>query len=337
MPKITIISPYHNRAQAVRLTLASVARQSFDDFEALIWDDGSTDETWDMLQSVQVELGDNRIKVYRHQPNIGLTAGLNDAIARAEGEYIAVLGSGDECAPDRLAKQAAALDADPEARFCACRSVTVDEVSGKRFSDEHFSGEIIRTADISEVCPFTHGSVMYRKSALEAVGGYDSIFKWCADWDVFFRLLDGGHAVYLPEDLYIRYARMDGVSFAPKKSVEQIKSKHLVLALAQLGDESREALKQKVRDQGLTQALRPRHPEITGDLRARQVKLILMGRTEPAAELGRLIDAEFGQTPKWRVMLGGARALAALPVDSDRLIAMARKLKSGLTPSRSGA
>ncbi|WP_417242617.1 glycosyltransferase family 2 protein [Celeribacter sp.] len=328
MTKVTVISPYHNRKSSVRMTLTSISSQTFEDFEALIWDDGSTDGTFEELQKVQAELGDPRITVYQHMPNIGLTNGLNDAIQRAKGDYIAVVGSGDTCAPDRLEKQVAALEADQEARFCACRSVTIDEVSGRQFSDEHFQNVRIEKENVAEVCPFTHGSVMYRKKAILAVGGYDPIFKWCADWDLFFRLLNTGHACYIPEDLYFRYARMDGVSFAPQKSVEQIKSKHLVLCLAGLSNDDREALKTRVANQGLKEALSGCWVDIARDLRARQIKLIFMGRKEAGEELGKLIDAEFGTSLKWNAAAVFAKIIEASPINQDKAIAFARKIKS---------
>jgi len=327
MTKVTVVSPYHNRAYAVRLTLESVARQTFEDFEFLVWDDGSTDGTYEELLKVQAELGDPRIKIHRHQPNIGLTAGLNDAVARAKGEYIAIVGSGDTCAPERLAKQVAALDADPAAAFCACRSVTVDEVSGKRFSDEYFDKPVFRTEDISHTCPFTHGSVMYRASELVKAGGYEPLFKWCADWDLFFRLLRNSHGSYLPDELYFRYARMDGVSFSPSKSVEQIKSKYLVFKMAQLDEVQRCKLKEAVLTKGLVTVLDASRDKMAGDLRARSVKLRLMRRRESAYKLDSLIEREFGRSFRWLAIMILVDLFSLLPINVDRVISTLRAIR----------
>lgn len=332
MTKVTIISPYYNRASSVRLTLESIAAQTYGDFEALIWDDCSPDDTFAELKNIQAELNDPRIKVYQHNPNLGLTQGLNDAIQRSTGEYIAVVGSGDVCTPDRIEKQVKKLEEFPNAPFCATRSITVDEVTGRQFSDETFNKEHINTDDIASACPFTHGSVMYRKSALVSIGGYDPIFKWCADWDIFFRLLEVGTATYISDDLYHRYARMDGVSFAPKKSVEQIKYKHLALSLAGLSEHARTDFKERVRHEGLDQALEHRRNDIIRDLRAREIKLTLLGRREAASELKHLIDTEFGSSFKWRTAACLAQILKYSPINQDTAIAFARNIKNGLKP-----
>lgn len=327
MVKVTVISPYYNRKDAVEMTLMSIAAQDFEDFEALIWDDCSQDGTWEELQRVAASICDPRFKIFRHDPNLGFTAGLNYAIALAKGEYIAVVGSGDTCRPDRLTKQFTALEADPQASFCASSSLTIDEETGKQFRDEGHDGRVIELKDIAEACPFTHGTVMYRKSALETVGGYDPVFTWCADWDLFFRLLKGSHARYLPEVLYERYARMDGVSFAPKKSMLQIKCKYLALSLSELDAQGREDMIACVRDKGLDEALSHRGAAIVRDLRARQVKILFMKRRKQANELGALIDVAYGRTLKWRCMVGLASIAAALPIDQDKVIDQARRFK----------
>lgn len=325
MPRVSIISAFHKRRDVVRMTMESIVQQDFADFEALIWDDGSCDGTYEEMCLVAEELGDSRIKVYCHNPNKGLTAGLNDAIARAQGEYVAVWGSGDESAPDRLSKQVAALDGDPEAVLCASRSITVDEITGRRFVDEQFDKLLIQRDDITKACPFTHGSVMYRKSTIDAVAGYRTVFKWCADWDIFFRLLANGHGRYVPEDLYIRYARADGVSFSPKKAVDQIQCKHLALELSTLSHAAQEALCEKVRHEGLKSAIAIRSDRINDDLRARYVKLVFMNRSVDARELRERIDAEYPNTLKWRMLGIAASILAAMPISQDRLINIARK------------
>lgn len=326
MAKVTVISAYHNRAHAVEVTLRSISEQTFTDFDALIWDDGSTDNTWEELQRVQKLLGDDRIRVYQHKPNIGLTAGLNDAIERASGEYIAVVGSGDYCHPERLAKQVEALEANPDSPICATRSITIDEVNGKRFNDEHFDRPIITRSDIETVCPFTHGSVMYRTSELRAIGGYEPVFVWCADWDVFFRLLDRGNGIYLDEVLYERYARVDGVSFNPNKALLQIKCKHLALLLSGR-DVDRNLILSTVRNEGIEQAIAERSKPAMRDSYARAIKIMLMGRRSDSINLKSLIDKEYGYDFLQSSIYYSSMIFSYLPVDSDTLINYARSIR----------
>ena len=312
MSKVTIISAYHRRSDAVRVTLEAIANQSYDDWEALIWDDGSPDDTWSELDRVAREISDPRIKVFRHEQNLGFVGGMNFAISQANSEYIAIVGSGDAFVPSRIRKQVDLLDQHAQAPFCATGSVSIDPVTNERFVDNHFDGTIITAGDLVHSCPFTHGSVMYRRSALLEVGLYEPAFTWSADWDLFNRLLVVGDAVHIPEKLYFRYARMDGASFSPEKSVLQVKFAHLAHLLRERPAE-RDAILRDVMASGLDGVLQPRSNYISDDLRTRQVKLFLLGKREQAAELGQEIDRQFGMRAKWGILLSIFRMLSYLP------------------------
>lgn len=313
MAKVTLISAYFARAAAVQVTLRAIAGQDYDDWTALVWDDGSPDNTWDVLRQEQAALGDARLRVFRHDPNIGFVAGMNHAISRSDSAYIAVVGSGDAFAPDRIARQVAALDADPDAAFCTTAAISIDPETGTRFEDNTFSRPRIEAADLAHSCPFTHGSVMFRRAALERVGLYEPTFVWSADWDLFNRLLVGAHAIHLPEPLYHRYAQADGASFSPTKSVLQIKSAHLAHALREAPDRRAEIL-DLVRRDGLDAALTDRQPAIASDLHSRQAKLYILGRKDLGDEMGALIADDYPPGRTWQAGLGALRGLSALPL-----------------------
>lgn len=313
MARVTIISAYHKRPDAVQVTLEAIANQAYDDWRALIWDDGSPDATWQELQRVAADMDDPRIEVFRHEPNIGFVRGMNEGLRRADTEYVAVVGSGDAFTPDRIARQVAALDADPGAAFCTTAAVSIDPDTGERFEDNTFTRDRIEAADLFHSCPFTHGSVMFRRSAVEAVGGYEPAFTWSSDWDLFNRLLADAHAIHLTDPLYLRYARADGASFSPKKSILQVKFAHLAHALRE-NPAGREALLDKVRREGLDAALAERRADIASDLYTRQAKLYILGRRALGDELGALIGDEVPPSAKWRVSLAGLRAFSGLPL-----------------------
>lgn len=328
MPKVAVLSPFHNRAGVAARTLASISAQTLQDFEALIWDDASTDGTWDALVAASNSLSDPRIQVYRHISNVGLTKGLNDALSRTEAEFIAIVGSGDECDPRRLSAQVAALEANPQASFCASRSVTIDAVTGAHFTDESFDGSIIERSDIATACPFTHGTVMYRRTALVGIGGYEEGFVWCADWDVFFRLLDNSVAVYLDETLYRRYALPDGVSFNPTKAFTQISYKHLALKLSRSNSTERQETLGILASQGIEAAIASEQQEVSRDLARRNIKLYFLGRREAAKEMEQIARNLEVQYPfKYRVYCRLASLLGVLPINGDTLIRFARKLR----------
>lgn len=328
LPSVVVLSPFHNRAHGVKPTLESLAAQTYPALRAIVWDDASTDLTWETMVRAAKELSDDRIEVRRLPHNMGLTRGLNWGIDQAKGaKYIAIVGSGDACEPERIARQVEALEADPQAAFCATASSTVDPISGAEFSDEVFTGRKIQRADIETACPFTHGSIMYRASAVSAVGGYEPAFVWCADWDLFFRLLDDTHGVYLSEILYHRVAQADGASFSPQKSLLQIACKHLALELSTVDRVRREQILDVVRTKGTVAAIPVAHPGYRRDLARRNVKLYLMRRREAAIELETLTRQAGIRYPfRYRLFLKLARWLSRLPISSDRAIRFARAL-----------
>lgn len=324
-PSVLVISPYYKRKESVERTLKSISEQTYDNFIALIWDDGSNDGTYEELCRVQEVLQDDRIKIVGYDKNIGLTKGLNRAIESCETDFIAVVGSGDICKPRRLELQVKALLANPEAVFCATAAICEDEVTGRLFYDESFDKAIVEQADIVSVVPFTHGSVMYRRSAINQVGLYEEVFKWCADWDMFFRLLEVGSAVYLSDVLYHRFATTDGVSFNPKKSLEQISYKYLAKSLQMVTDDERELRVLKARE-NLEVYLKPYEKLMCGDLVKRQIKLSLMGRGEASSELRILINENFKVPIKLRLFMVVALYVGMIPFDTNTLVNGARSL-----------
>lgn len=323
--RVTILCPYHNRENFVERTLASISSQTYKDFVAIVWDDCSADGTWKEIQRIASELNDERIRTYRHPVNIGLTKGLNWALEQASTDYVAIVGSGDECHPERIERQVAALDASPQAVFCATASTTSDPITGAVFIDSHFSRPIITHDDVAERCPFTHGSVMYRTEALHRTGRYQEELKWCADWDMFFRILRQGHAVYLEDILYKRVAQVDGASFSPEKSLDQIFYKHLALRLSRLDDRSRQALLTAVRSHGVRLAMAGQIGRISRDLARRNVKLYFLRRPAAGDKMAALARSNRIQYPLvYRIALRFGSIISKLPIQPNTLIQIGR-------------
>lgn len=327
LPSVVVLSPYHNRRDAVERTLKSLAAQKYENAKFIVWDDGSSDGTWEELERVAHSIGDTRLHVIRFEKNLGLTQGLNWAISKFESDYVAIWGSGDESHPDRIVRQVEALEIDKMRVLCATASRSIDAVSGQTFIDESFSRRDIMLADIQETCPFTHGSVMYRRSALAAAGPYEEIFEWCADWDIFFRLLKFGAGIYLSEPLYTRYARLDGASFNPKKSLSQIRHQALAKLLSN-AEGDRKGIIEAVRVNGLKSVLEERAIDITGPIYRRRIKLVLMGRREQARELSVLMAKDGLQSKVYFALEIASKAISRLPISSDRLINTARNARA---------
>ncbi|MBQ0959924.1 glycosyltransferase [Ideonella sp. 4Y11] len=311
----------------VERTLRSLAAQTYEDFIAIVWDDASSDSTWNELQRVAKLLSDPRIMVLREEQNIGMTAGFKKYSDLADSVYVAIVGSGDECFPSRLAEQVAALDEDWGASFVATATETIDEVTGNSFRDETHRKRYVDNGDLTRAVPFTHGSVMYRAENLKGVGGYDTRYKWCSDWDLFHRLLKASRGIYLNKVLYRRYARLDGVSYNPEKSLEQIRYKYLVALVDSSPESERDAiLSAAAKD--LKKVVSVFEREIARDLSRRRVKLHFMGRHRQADDLGRIIKTEYHSAFSDEVQALMARVLGSFGLAPDRLITAARSFAS---------
>jgi len=128
-PRVTVLMPVHDAAGFIGQALASVLGQSVSDIECLVVDDGSTDGS----AVIAGGTGDPRVRVIR-RAHEGMTRALNAGLARARGEYVARLDADDWPAPDRLAQQAAFLDAHAEVALVGTGIVLVDE-AGRRLRD----------------------------------------------------------------------------------------------------------------------------------------------------------------------------------------------------------
>lgn len=122
-PLVTVAMPVFNGGRYLRLAVLSMVKQTYQNWELLIFDDGSTDNAFHDI----AEIADPRIIVLRDGRNRGLAVRLNEAIDRARGEYFARMDSDDVSYPERLARQANALQNDCTLDLIATRTITIDE------------------------------------------------------------------------------------------------------------------------------------------------------------------------------------------------------------------
>lgn len=226
-PRVSVITGYYNRVNAVEATIKSILNQSFRDLELIAFDDCSTDGTREKLLQLQQELGDPRFKVIAHSRNKGFTQGMIDAIAESSGEYICVQGSGDISLPTRVEKQVRHLDEHPNVGAVGCWYTNVVSTSGIRRPRKP-SAEGISFDELIRGNVFSHGEVMMRRSAYTAAGGYRAAFKNCQDYDLWLRMVRLYQLGTVPELLYERYIRFDGVSYDPRKF--SVQARYFLLA-----------------------------------------------------------------------------------------------------------
>jgi len=174
----------HNGAKHLTGAVESILSQTFGEFEFLVIDDGSTDNSCEILSSYR----DTRLKIIR-QSNIGLTKSLNKLLDLAQGEYIARQDADDIAMPERLAKQVRFLDEHPDYALVGTQVVIIND-SGSPIGNSNIPTRhrdlVGRLAFYSS---FVHSSVMFRKSCVVEIGGYDELFPYAQDYELWVRLI----------------------------------------------------------------------------------------------------------------------------------------------------
>ncbi len=221
MPRISIQMAVYNNAPYVGQAIESMLAQTFDDFEFLIVNDGSTDGSGAIIDGYAAR--DPRIRAL-HQDNRGTAASHNRALAEGAAPLIARMDGDDDCAPDRLEKQIAFLDAHPDYGVIGTQTRYYDDAG--------------RTWPMSEIYPLdhdsflaamtvpgtplmNHASLLMKADALREIGGYRPQFRHCEDHDLWLRLSEVTRVASLPEAL--TYYRIHG---------SQTSSRHIALQAA---------------------------------------------------------------------------------------------------------
>jgi glycosyltransferase involved in cell wall biosynthesis len=185
-PKITVLMSVYNGSTFLRDAIESVLNQTFNDFELLIIDDGSTDNPLSIIDS----FNDSRIRVISNSRNIGLTKSLNIGLTKARGVYIARMDADDASLLNRLEVQYRYFKDNPNVTLLGGGCYYID-------SQNIVLREKLRKTgheDIKFYCffnnPFIHSSVMFKKDCLNTIGGYNEFYKYAQDYDLWSRWVD---------------------------------------------------------------------------------------------------------------------------------------------------
>jgi glycosyltransferase involved in cell wall biosynthesis len=195
---VTVLMAVHNGAPYLRTAIESVLAQTCQAFRFLIVDDASTDDTRDIVRSY----AEARIELLCLPRNVGQTAALNVGLRHAASPWIARMDADDYAAPERLAEQMRAVEADPTLDCVGTFAWVfrddprvVDGVIEKPLQDAAIKRQMLRAV------PLIHGSLLMRRRAVLEVGGYDERYRYSADWDLYHRWLPRSRAVNLPKPL----------------------------------------------------------------------------------------------------------------------------------------
>ena len=193
-PRVSVVIPTYNRARLLPRAVGSVLAQTFEDWELIIVDDGSDDDTPDVIAGFE----DARIRCIRHERNLGVSAARNTGIAAARGEYVTWFDDDDEWLPDALAPLVALLDAEIGANGVYSWADMVDSRTGRRYDSNHvrLSGDVFGEMF---ACGYRlEGACLYRTSAAKSVAGFPEGMNTHEDFVWDYRFLRTNRVKVLP-------------------------------------------------------------------------------------------------------------------------------------------
>ena len=195
--KVSVVIPTHNRTAWLELTIRSVLRQHHSDLETIVVDDGSTDDTPELLS----RMADPRVRVIRHDSSQGVAASRNHGAAEARGEWIGFVDDDDVWAPDKLASQLDAVDAAGRTWVYA-GVVHVDDhtrlIGGRPPLPPDAVARLVRHYN---VVPGGGSNVIVQRDAFQRAGPFDVRLKNTEDWEMWIRLNEQGPPAWVPRPL----------------------------------------------------------------------------------------------------------------------------------------
>jgi glycosyltransferase involved in cell wall biosynthesis len=179
-PTISVIIPAYNRAMTISRSIRSVLDQTVSDFEIIVVDDGSIDETRQVVRGIE----DGRIRLICHERNSGAAAARNTGMRAAAGKYIAWLDSDDEWLPDKLRAQIDALSHAPsDVKACFSAQERIEQGRTRIFMPRHTDRKTLLLG-----CDLGPGStLLFERAVLDDVGYLDEAFARYEDWDWLLR------------------------------------------------------------------------------------------------------------------------------------------------------
>lgn len=203
--RFTVVIPAFNAVRTIGSSIRSVLQQTEQDFEVVVVDDGSTDDTSEYARSFAT---DPRVRVIS-QPNKGPSAARNTALAAARGSYVSMLDADDLWLPKYLEVMGGALDANQDAPFAYTDAWVLDDGTGRirRRSAMFYQRPPKTLPDAREFFllllerNFVYTSVTVRRSVLDEVGGFDEDLSTGEDWDLWLRIVRRGERPLRPPGL----------------------------------------------------------------------------------------------------------------------------------------
>jgi glycosyltransferase involved in cell wall biosynthesis len=235
MPSVSVIMPCFNHARFLTDSVQGILRQTHTDFELIIIDDCSSDNSWEIVS--RLAKNDARIKTIRHELNLGASRSRNDGLRIAGGGYIGFCDADDIWEPDKLEVQILLLEKNPNFDMTCCDAIIIDEngqYTKRRFSGEFpppksASGDLFSNLVRSNF--INAQTVLMRRKCLITAGYFDEKIKWVEDWWYWINISRWHLILYCEQPLarYRVHSRSTGVTQKSSYRVNRYKVFHRIL------------------------------------------------------------------------------------------------------------
>lgn len=185
MIKVSVITPAYNAGKYIRETIESILNQTFSEFEFIIIDDCSTDNTWEIIR--EYEAKDSRIRAIKNEYNLGIAGNRNKGLHLAQGEYIVWQDADDISLPTRVEKQLRFLEEHPKIGIVGGFLQFFDE-NGEHGFRKYDAEDADLRKKIFRYSPVAQPAAMIRKKCLDEAGEYDLKYPPAEDLDMSFRI-----------------------------------------------------------------------------------------------------------------------------------------------------
>jgi O-antigen biosynthesis protein len=214
-PRVSVLIGAYNSASTLRRAIDSILSQHLSELELIVVDDGSEDATPDLVAGID----DPRVRHLR-LPHVGISRSLNAGLREASATVVAIQDADDWSEPQRLERQLAVLDAEPEVAVVGCRMREVDESDRELAPRTSFAAGDAREV-LLRFNPIPNSSAAFRKDVVLELGGYDPRYLYAMDYDLWLRVAERHRVVTIDEVLATR--QMSRQNVAARKERAQIR------------------------------------------------------------------------------------------------------------------
>ena len=209
-PRISVLLPVFNAEPYLAGSLDSILSQTFENFEIVAIDDGSTDASAKILSDYAGR--DARIRIVK-QAHLGIAATLNNGLHRTRGEYVARMDADDISTPTRFAQQISFLEQHRDIAAVGC-AISIIDVDGNVIGYKKYPQDRERISDCIDngIVAFAHPAMMFRRSALLIVGGYRCAYEYAEDYDLWTRMVERFTMSNLPDRLLLLRRHPDSIT-----------------------------------------------------------------------------------------------------------------------------